>query len=88
MVFIGVQFAAWVLMFACEPVRPIYFLFYYPISLLFPGPHYSRYGLGFFILYLPITGTLLYGILFSSLATLVTGRHRRRPSNVAENGGR
>jgi hypothetical protein len=77
---VGVQVAAWVLMFACDPLRPIYFYFYYPVYLLFSGPHQS--GLGFFLVFLPVVGTLIYSILFASFAALVSSHYHRRPSNV------
>jgi hypothetical protein len=74
---VGVQVAAWVLMFACDPLRPIYFYFYYPVFLLLSGP--SQSGLGFFLISLPAAGTLIYSTLFASSAALVSSHYRRPP---------
>jgi hypothetical protein len=69
-----IQFAAWLLMFVVPPLRPVYYSFYFPFIFIFPGPHYPRYGLAFFLLYLPILGSLTYSILAGIVATRIRNR--------------
>lgn len=73
----GIQFAAWLLMFVVHPFRPIYYLFYFPFFFVFPGPHYPRYGLAFFIFYLPIAGSITYSVLAGVVAAGMRVRRSR-----------
>ena len=70
----GIQFVAWLLMFVVYPFRPIYYLVYFPFFFVFPGPHYPRYGLAFFIFYLPIAGSVTYSILAGLVATRIRNK--------------
>lgn len=71
----AVQLTAWLLMFSIQAFRPIYFGAYYPVSFLFPGPYYPRYGTAFFLIYLPLAGTTLYSAILGALAVIV---HKKR----------
>lgn len=73
----GLQFLAWLMMLVANPFRPIYFSFYLPFFFIFPGPHYPRYGLQFFFLYVPIIGSVTYSILTGIIATRIINRKAR-----------
>jgi hypothetical protein len=75
---LGIQFIAWLLMVFVYPLRPIYFSAYLPFFFIFPGPHYPRYGLAFFILYLPLAGSVTYSVLAGVIATRICDRSQQR----------
>jgi len=75
---LGIQLIAWLLMVFVYPFRPIYFSVYLPFFFIFPGPHYSRYGLAFFICYLPLVGSVTYSVLAGMIATRICNRCQQR----------
>ena len=71
---LAIQFVAWLLMCAVHPFRPIYYTFYFPFFYIFPGPHYPKYGLAFYFVYLPVAGSITYSMLAGLVATLISKR--------------
>lgn len=78
---LGIQFFMWLLMVFVFPFRPIYFLCYLPFFFIFPGPHYSRYGLAFFVFYLPLAGSVTYSVLAGVIATGIRKHRQQRRSS-------
>lgn len=77
---LGIQFLAWILAFADRSIREVYFTFYLPVFYIFPGPHYPRYGLGFYIFVVPVVGSLLYSTV-AGLLTILVRKPKVKPQN-------